>query len=161
MILSFDAINLLHDCFDELLYPRKKWIYFLVGVNIFLLILAFRYYITLFIKDRALNSLFSFLILFILPFHFFFPRPYYPNYWYDTPSILFFTLGLIAMYKRKWMIYYFIFIIATFNRETTCFLTVIYLFTSFGKMGENHLSFWSPDHPLVYDKRVSIKIIHE
>jgi hypothetical protein len=37
------------------------------------------------------------------------------------------------MYKRKWMIYYFIFIIATFNRETTCFLTAIYLFTSLGR----------------------------
>jgi hypothetical protein len=37
---------------------------------------------------------------------------------------------LIFMYQRKWHIYYIVFVLATFNRETTCFLTVIYLFTS-------------------------------
>lgn len=132
ILIPFIA-DFLHQLNLPLLSSFERIYKALEAASIFLLILAFRYYITLFIKDRALNSLFSFLILFILPFHFFFPRPYYPNYWYDTPSILFFTLGLIAMYKRKWMIYYFIFIIATFNRETTCFLTVIYLLTSLGR----------------------------
>jgi hypothetical protein len=47
--------------------------------------------------------------------------------------MMFFTLGMILVYKKRWLPYYLFFAIATFNRETTCFLTFIYMFTAFGK----------------------------
>jgi len=98
--------------------------------SIFLIVVSFRYYISLFIKDSRIDYLLAFSILYILPFNFLFPRILPIFYPYDMPSVFFFTLGLIFIYQRKWNMYYIVFIIATFNRETTCFLTVIYLFTS-------------------------------
>ena len=98
--------------------------------SIFLVIVSFRYYISLFIENRIISSLLAFSILYILPFNFLFPRlipVYYP---YDMPAIYFFTLGLIFMYQRRWAVYYIIFVIACFNRDSACFLTFIYLFTS-------------------------------
>ena len=100
---------------------------------LFLMVVAFRRYLLLFIKDRTVTAILSFLILLVLPFQYFFPRPFHANYWYDTPSIFFFTLGLTFLHQRKWALYYPLFIVATFNRETTCFLTMILLFTSLGK----------------------------
>jgi len=37
----------------------------------------------------------------------------------------------VCLYRRNWFAYYPIFIIATFNRETTCFLTIVYLLAAF------------------------------
>lgn len=64
----------------------------------------------------------------VLPFHFLIPRIhdlwYYPS---DIPSVLFFILGMWTLHKCKWGLYYPIFIIASFNRETSCFLTIYML----------------------------------
>ncbi|MDD5550607.1 MAG: hypothetical protein PHS34_04980 [Candidatus Omnitrophica bacterium] len=57
------------------------------------------------------------------------------------PSILFFTLGLILLYKKDWSKYYILFIVATFNKETACFLTFIYLFTAIGKTKPGKIAF--------------------
>jgi hypothetical protein len=46
---------------------------------------------------------------------------------------MFFTLGLLCLYRRSYVAYYLIFAIATFNRETACFLTVIHLLVSYGR----------------------------
>lgn len=104
-------------------------------LSTFFLFVAFRYYISLFIKSKLLPSLFSLVLFVILPYQYIFyswslSAIYYP---YDIPSVLFFTLGLILLYKKNHLIYYPVFIIATFNRETTIFLTLIYLFTAFEK----------------------------
>jgi hypothetical protein len=70
---------------------------------------------------------------FNLPIFLYFPKYVVPYYPYDTPSMVFFTLGLILIYRRKWVPYYLLFAVATLNRETTCFLTLIYLFAAYGK----------------------------
>lgn len=101
--------------------------------SMILVIYASRGYLGLFLKDRKLTSILAFFIILILPFQFFYPRPYYANYWFDTPAILFFTLGLTFIYQKKWMLYYALFTVATLNRETTCFLTVVYLCTALGR----------------------------
>jgi hypothetical protein len=104
-------------------------------LSTFFLFVAFRAYISFFIKSNLLASLFSFTLFIILPYQYIFyswslGAIYYP---YDIPSVLFFTLGLILIYKKNWYIYYPVFIIATFNRETTIFLTFIYLATTIEK----------------------------
>ncbi len=99
----------------------------------FFLIIAFRKYISLFFKDVLKSTILSLSLLCILPFNFLLSR--WPCVWYpyDIPAILFFTLGLILLYKQKWTLYYSLFILATFNRETTVFLIFIYLVTAIGK----------------------------
>jgi hypothetical protein len=50
-------------------------------------------------------------------------------------------MGLILLYKRSLKNYYILFIIATLNRETTCFLTFIFLFTTIGKKSYKTIGF--------------------
>lgn len=104
-------------------------------LSVLLLIIAFRYYISLFIENRTACTLLSFSLFYVLPFNFLFNYFYYQSlfYPYDIPSMLFFTLGLIFIYKKNWPLYYFIFALGTFNRETTAFLTMTYVFTALGK----------------------------
>ncbi|MBF0559330.1 MAG: hypothetical protein HQL08_11180 [Nitrospirae bacterium] len=107
-------------------------------LSAFFLLIAFRLYISFFIKNSLLSSLLSFAVFIILPYQYiFYSRSfgaiYYP---YDIPSVLFFTLGLVLIYKKNWSLYYPFFIIATFNRETTIFLTFICLVTAIEKNGK-------------------------
>ena len=113
--------------------PLPTWFRLAELFSVFFLLVAYRSYIALFIKDEILNSLLSFFMLYVL----FFNYLLYPNYpvWFpwDMPSVLFFTLGLTLIYRRKWALYYPLFILATFNRETSCFLTIVYLLTAIKK----------------------------
>jgi hypothetical protein len=104
--------------------------YRIIGTfSLFFLVVTFRIYINLFFKNIRLSNILSLTIFYVLPFNFL------NTYWYpyDIPSVLFFTIGLILLYKKDLLKYYLFFTIATLNKETTCFLTFIYLFTSIGK----------------------------
>lgn len=46
---------------------------------------------------------------------------YYP---YDIPSLTFFSIGVILFYKRKWLLFYPLFILALLNRESSCFISL-------------------------------------
>ena len=46
-------------------------------------------------------------------------QDFYP---YDTPAIMFMAAGLTLIYKGRWTWFYPLFVLATFNRETTFFL---------------------------------------
>ena len=99
----------------------------------FLLFITFRAYIGCFVRDRVKSTLSVLLLAWALPFHYILPTTEQLGlyYVYDIPSVFFFTLGLLLLYKRRWLLFYPVFLLATFNRETTCFLTLIYLLTSF------------------------------
>ena len=99
----------------------------------FFLIVAFRHYVSLFFRNKTVTTLLSFSLFYVLPFNFLLDRHFPLFYPSDTPSVLFFTLGLILLYKKNWPMYYLVFAVATLNRGTTCFLTFIYLFTAIGK----------------------------
>ena len=43
---------------------------------------------------------------------------------YDVPSLMFFALGIAFVVRRSWWAYYPSFVLAVFNRETACFITV-------------------------------------
>ena len=104
----------------------KNICYIIEIIFTFLLFVAFRYFLSLFFKNSKLHLLLSLTILYPLLFHYVlwnvYPVYYYPS---DILSVLFFTLGLIFLFKQNWYFYYALFIVATFNRETTCFLTFI------------------------------------
>lgn len=52
-------------------------------------------------------------------------------YCFDIPSLTFFTIGLIFFLKRKWLIFYPVFILACLNRESAAFISVAGAFTGF------------------------------
>ncbi|MBK6644839.1 MAG: YdeI/OmpD-associated family protein [Anaerolineales bacterium] len=82
------------------------------------------------LKTRSLVRVVSgCLLMLTLPFHFIIPTTvyYYP---YDISSILFFVLGLVFLRLEKWGAFLVVFVIGTFNRETTIFLSFIYLLTN-------------------------------
>ena len=87
----------------------------------------------MFLKNDTLSAVLAFTLFLVLPFNYVLPRT--APFWYpsDMPAILFFTLGLVFLYKQNWPMYYTVFLIAAFNRETICFLTFVYLFTSIGR----------------------------
>jgi hypothetical protein len=127
------------------------WFWLAEAVSTFALVIAFSCYVSMILKDRVLGFIMSFVLVYAMQFNFLLPRLGYPleypdylpalkyhpyinlYYPFDTPSMLFITMGLVLLYKRKWVPYYFLFALATFNRESTCFLTLIYFFTAFRK----------------------------
>jgi len=112
-------------------------------VFLMLLVLTFRGYLNHFMNNAIASSILSLTLFFVLPYNFIFafhyPSPYlFPPLFqrslffiYDIPSMFFFTLAMLLMLKEKWPWYYPIFVLATFNRETTFFLIIIYLFIAF------------------------------
>jgi hypothetical protein len=102
-------------------------------ISVFFLVVAFRYYISMFLKNNTLSTVLAFTLFLVLPFNYVLPRAAPFWYPYDMPAILFFTLGLIFLYRQKWAMYYTVFLIGVFNRETICFLTFVYLITSIGE----------------------------
>lgn len=100
--------------------------------TVFALVLSLKRYLVNFLGDR-LARIFAFSIFLILPYNFLLNRFLALRYPTDIPSILFFTLGLVLIYSKRWRLYYPLFILATLNRETSCFLAVAYFCTSVGR----------------------------
>ena len=46
---------------------------------------------------------------------------YYP---YDIPSLTFFAVGIILFLQKKWLWFYPVFLLACFNRESACFISL-------------------------------------
>jgi hypothetical protein len=96
-------------------------------------LLAFRYYLLRFFRDTLAGSLMSMSLFLALPWVYLLPR--YAPYWapYDIPALLITILGLICL-SRKWRAaYYCVFLVGTFNRETTLVLTLAYALEAFGR----------------------------
>jgi hypothetical protein len=117
----------------------------------FLLVVSFRYYLSLINRNTLLNHMLPLFLLYAMCYNFLFSRadmPFVENflpyetiteffsryYPYDAASMLFITIGLILLYKRKFIPYYILLIVATFNKETSFLLIFLYLFTSAGKV---------------------------
>ncbi len=106
---------------------------FLIEVgSIFGLLLVFRQYLVKFISPPSAASLLALTLLLILPFNYRISGMWMFWLWYDMPSLFLFTLGLLLLHEKKWWLYYPVFVLATLNRETSCFLTVIYVLTAVG-----------------------------
>lgn len=97
-----------------------------------LIIELFRRYLKYFIESDLLTKILSFSIVLVLPFEMLLPRFTPRWYCWDLPSIAFVIGGLMLLYKQRWLPYYILFIFATFNRETSCFLTMVMVFTLWG-----------------------------
>ena len=94
--------------------------------SILVAFLANRFTLLRLTRDRAFSFWASFLV--ILMAHLLLASTWGPSYPvpYDVPSLAFFALGISLIGSRRWFLYYFFFILAVFNRETACFLTVFF-----------------------------------
>jgi len=113
-------------------FPTPYPIFFLVEfLSIFGLFFSFKIFVARFIENSFLKEMAPFLLFYSLSFNFVLPR--HNPFWYpwDLPSLLFFTIGLTALKEENWKIFYPLFCLATFNRETTLFLTFISFFIMF------------------------------
>jgi hypothetical protein len=146
----------------ELKLPLSLTFILIDLASTFLLCMALRYYLSFFLKDRRLNAILSLSLFYVLPFTFLRPNLYTCTNWYplvqftslqeirfpctnwypwDIASILFFTLGLAYIFKQNWKWYYPLFVVATFNRETTLFLMLVYIFTALGTKPQREIFF--------------------
>jgi len=117
------------------LIPMERLIYGIIEASsCFLLFVVFARFLTQFTNNLTSCRLFSLGLIYPLFFTHLIPNRANPIYApYDTPAILIITIGLILLYHRRWGWYYLLFVVGTINRETTCFLTMIYFFTAFQK----------------------------
>lgn len=90
---------------------------------------ALRCYLGCFFRDRRATAVLAFGVYYVYPFCYLLPRvvPHYQPC--DTAAVAFFAVGLALLYRGRTAAYYALFAAATLNRETTCFLTVIFLLT--------------------------------
>lgn len=106
-------------------------------LTVFLLFVAVRHYVSVVLGNYTLGFVSSVLVFHALLFSYVMPRavPLWYVHWFpfDIPAVLFVTAGLFLIHQEKWVPYYFLFLVATLNRETSFFLTLIYLLTNLGK----------------------------
>lgn len=94
------------------------------------LLLAYRSYLADYVGRRSASRL-CFLILVPILFNYCaLNRLYYPS---DLPAVSFFVLGALCIRRRWWPAYYFVFVLAALNRETSCFLTLLFLVTAYSR----------------------------
>ncbi len=121
--------------FVDFISISPKYIFFYLEFTALILSgYCFSKYINIFIKNKKISQTLSFSLYFIIPFELILPRYIAIWYPYDTFGLLFFICGLILIHNKNFRWFYPLFIIATFNRETSCFLTVILLFVWWKRM---------------------------
>ncbi|HLA63172.1 MAG TPA: hypothetical protein VK610_02005, partial [Rhodothermales bacterium] len=96
--------------------------------------LAFRSFLRSFVSDAATRRLAALAVFVPLALNYATPYRYNAIFFpYDTASAAFFAGGLALMLRREWRWFYPLFVVATLNRETTCFLTVAYVCVALGR----------------------------
>jgi hypothetical protein len=103
------------------------------SISVIGLIFSSRYFLRRYFEP-PLVDIFAFGVALLLPWHYLLPREIALVVPSDIPAVMFFTLLLALMVRKNWIWYYPVFIIATFNRETTCFVTLIFLFAYWKKL---------------------------
>lgn len=103
----------------------------LAAVSVFGSLLAYRRYLICFMKPAhagilALGIIYSLLWNLCLLNNLYFP--------FDLPSLFFFILGLDAIYRRRWRLFYAALILGLLNRETAGFLIVVFAFSLYREM---------------------------
>jgi hypothetical protein len=92
---------------------------------------AFARYLEMFVPRRTAVPAALFIMIPLLFNYVLLNTLYYPS---DIASIVFFIWGLTLLFKGRLGWFYLIFVLATFNRETSCFLTPAMLFLYWGRL---------------------------
>ncbi len=97
---------------------------------VFLTLILFRNYLHRFMPSRNTDT-YALVLFYPLLWNYCILSPFF--FPWDIPAIAFFILGLLYMVDRRWMAYYVVFILASLNRETSCFLVVAYILVEIGR----------------------------
>lgn len=104
------------------------------AVALVVLFAAFAGLVGRFVDRRPFAALAGLSLLLPLVWHFVAtdrPNPFYP---WDIVQILAFTLGLQMLLAGRVCCYYPVFVLATLNRETSCFLAMLFLAAFWGRL---------------------------
>ena len=125
--------------------PPVPGFHYVEVLSVFILLVVFRYYVSQFFMSEVTSSVLCIFMFYALVSLFILPRVLPLTYaiWFpwDVPSMVFFTIGLVLLYKRKLWPYYVLFAIAAMNKQTAVFLAVVYLFTSIGEKSPKSIMF--------------------
>jgi len=114
----------------QLASTAKGYAWLVETVFTFALFVAMWNYLGLFFKSKAVKAVGLLLLLHMLNMTYLTTKMYSFYYIYDIPSVVFFTLALMLIHQKRILLFHALFVVATINRETSCFMTVIYLLAS-------------------------------
>ena len=77
---------------------------------------------------------------------------------YDIPTLAFFTLGLLLFIRKKYISFYILYILATLNRESTCFITIS-VFLLLYKLDSSDTTFSSLKRNIVLIKQCFLQFV--
>jgi hypothetical protein len=100
----------------------------------FLMLVLFEKYIRNFLINKSFSKIAAFLILLFVPYYLIMPRLINLWYPYDIWATTINIALLLCLYRKKYFVYYLLFVVGTVNRETTCFVTIAMLFICLGEM---------------------------
>jgi hypothetical protein len=103
----------------------------LAAVSVFGALLAYRRYLTCFMRPVAAGLMAMGIIYPLLWNLCLLNNLYFP---FDLPSILFFIIGLDAIYRRNLPAFYAALFLGMLNRETAAFLILVFVFSMYGRM---------------------------
>ena len=105
-----------------------KSLKFLTALSTFGLLYYFNHILNYFTKSLS-SSYWCLIILIPISWNYMFINSIYHAY--DIPTLFFFCMCLYLFLKRRYVLFYIIFITATFNRESTCFIPVFLILVLF------------------------------
>ena len=101
-------------CFDRSLK-------FLTVLSTFGLLYYFKWILNIFIDNNS-NHYWCILLLIPVSWNYMFINSIYHAY--DIPTLFFYCISIYLFLSRKYILFYIIYVIATLNRESTCFITI-------------------------------------
>jgi hypothetical protein len=118
-----------------------EWIYMgLTWATCCALLLAFRAFCSYWLQGQSLN-LAPLLMIYAMLWNYAIISIFiYPS---DILAILLFVLGLLCLFQGRMRLYYAVFVLGCFNRETVCFLTFAMLFLYLGRRSLIYLAWQS------------------
>jgi hypothetical protein len=105
----------------------KGYCYAIELASTFALFIAMWFYLGLFFKAVRVKAIGMLLLMYVLSITYLVPKGLAFYYVYDVPGVCLFTLCLLFLRQERWLLFYAMFVVATFNRETSCFLAVALL----------------------------------
>ncbi|MBN1517362.1 hypothetical protein JXA32_12435 [Candidatus Sumerlaeota bacterium] len=97
-----------------------RWDVAITFIGMFLLV----HYLRVFYQSLLFCMLMSLIGYSLLAYNLVIPQELPMLFPYDMTSLTVMLAGCLALHRKKWLLFYIVFIPGTFNKETTCFLSL-------------------------------------
>lgn len=116
-----------HGWFPNPIHGLKELCYVVDALVTYAIFVVTWFYLGLFIRSARIKAIGLLLLMFVLSMTYLVPVILSAYYVSDLPAILFFTLGLYLIRTEKMLLFYILYAVASLNRETFAFLSVVYV----------------------------------